>query len=145
MNTMQASQEIQLPLTIEDFEVGDRVYSMFHGEVTLGTIVSNRHQSEGHVTVKDDSGYSHSVHLSCFVKGAGVEYYGKVPDLSQLTIGSRVSRLKADGIREYCVVTQYLPGQIIGIREETRGAFFISRADAGQVLEKDFRDWQIEG
>lgn len=118
---------------------------MFHGEITFGTIVSNPWEAEGHVTVKDDFGYCHSVHLSCFVKGAGVEYYGKLPDLSQLRIGSRLSRLNKDGIREYSVVTQYLPGQIIGVREEARGRIFISRVSAGQVLEKDFRDWEIEG
>lgn len=145
MNTMQAPKEVQLPLTIDDFEIGDRIYSMFHGEITFGTIVSNPWEAEDHVTVKDDSGYCHSVHLSCFVKGVGVEYYGKLPDLSQLKRGSRISRLNKDGVREYCVVTQYVPGQIIGVKEEKRGAFFISRTSAGQVLEKDFRDWQVEG
>jgi hypothetical protein len=145
MKTMHELQEIQLPLTIDDFEVGDRVYSMSHGEIAFGTIVSNPWQSEGHVTVKDDSGYCHSVHLSCFVKGAGFDYYGKIPNLSKLRIGSRISRLNKDGIREYSVVTQHLPDQIISVREEASGAYFTSRTSAGQVLEKDFRDWQIEG
>lgn len=145
MNTMQASKEIQLPLTRDDFEVGDRVYSMFHGEITLGTIVSNPWEAEGSVTVKDDSDYCHTVHLSCFVKGAGVEYYGKIPDLSQLTVGSRVSRLNEDGIREYSVVVEHLPGETLIVQEEVGGRTFISRVDYGQVLEINFREWEVEG
>lgn len=143
---METTKEIVTGFIKEDFEPGDRVYSMFHGAITRGTVVSNPREQEGYITVKTDLGYCHSVHLSCFVKGAGVEYYGKIPDLTQLRIGSRLSRLNDDGTREYRVVVQYLKGQIIGVREVDTKARrkLVYRVSDGNILEDAFRDWEVE-
>lgn len=140
---MQVTKEIVTPLIQEDFAVGDRVYSFFHGDITKGTIVSNRFQSEGNVTITTDEGYCHQVHLSNFIKGPGREYYGRILDMKQLEEGSLISRLKDDGTREYAEILMINHGVDLVKRNcETREGFYYAANEVD--LEEQFFDWEIE-
>lgn len=138
-------QEIKLPFIREDFSEGDRIYSMFHGEIKKGTVVDNRNEYEGHITVSLDYSHSVGIHLSCFIKGAGVDYCGRIPPLEQMQIGTVVSHLEDDGSRTFAEVRHIIPGERIRMKKLTGyGEYFDHSVADDNTLEDLFLDWEIE-
>lgn len=138
--------EIVVPLIKEDFEDGDRVFSMFHGNLTKGTVVKSRFTKTDSIVVNMDNGGGQiSVHLSCFVRGMGIEYWGKIPDLSRIREGTVLSRLEADGSRRAITVKSHIPGHSIQLNVTPfPGGTYGYRVADGIILEDKLIDWEIE-
>lgn len=137
--------EIILPFTKDDFESGDRVFYLSYGYLSKGTIFDSRFPDPEHLKVTIDGGGQISVHLSCFVRGAGFDYWGKIPDLSQIREGTVLSRLEDDGSRKQLKVTSYIPGNSIKMHSvSSPSAVYDYQVASGIVLEDKLLEWEIE-
>lgn len=163
-NDLPKVEEVSVPMTIEDFDPGDRVW--FENSKTLskvfGTVVSiNRKNSsmafrnakQEYAIITDDwdtttAGYP------------PLSEFKKALDISSLSVGDRLSKSTDWGngfiSRIYAVVTSVNPGKSVGITRERDMEYFkadnkrvsveqiIEEQEKGDTIEYQMAQWGLE-
>lgn len=140
--------ELESPFVTADFEQGDRVYCLYDGSYTKGTVIAHRPGTVNCVTVAMDNDWETIVHIpSQFKKGSSwIGYWGKIPDISQFKKGTVISKMEDDGIRRFATISFVVPGQEIKMNITTfPWGERDYRVSDGINLEDQFFDWEIEG
>lgn len=138
------SRNIKLPLIIEDFEEGDRIYrqSRMPDIIMFGTVTSI---TPDELNVTFDNGYEHAVNLDFFHDDPDAAfYYGKCLRMDQIWAGSVIS------VR---TLGETLTATVEFISEERIVFTYLEEPDVtetwvakeGQSLEFLLRNWELEG
>lgn len=140
--------EVMTPLVTADFDLGDRLYCLYDGSYTKGTVVAHRPGTVNCVTVAMDSNWETVVHIptSFKKKDSWLGYWGKIPDIRQFEAGTVISKLEDDDTRTFAVISFVVPGECIkmNITSFPWGQRDYRVSD-GINLEDQFFDWEIEG
>lgn len=135
-------QEITMPLSLDDFEVGDRVYVVGSNNDSLefGTI---KDIYNPHMNVLMDNGKMPLVHINQFKDGGPI---GKCFPVGQLNVGSVISFPYGAGKRFYADITDYVPGKYVELtyrKGKTKSALIT--AEEGRPLEFQLAFYTLEG
>lgn len=148
------TQEIAIPWITEDFEDGDRVYSVVNGVVQKGTVVDSDSAKEGHINVKLDwnsylsvplKNFTGSAKATKFYQGQKDDYYGRIPRIDRIETGTIISILQEDGSRAYAIVMIHEPGERLLINRANEWEVHDYRVSKGDIFEDKLLDWEIEG
>lgn len=138
--------EVRTPLTVEDFDAGDRVYWCNNSVYHVGQVVLVRHNEhiERLVRVSLDSGEE------VIVTGAKLKKreFGKILPLNRVEKGSVISKWGTfTKQRHYYTVEEFVPGEFITIRpfDTSQSSRTIEMTSSRMELEKEFMDWELEG
>lgn len=147
--------ETEVPLIVDDFEEGDRVYYVLNGVTQKGTVINDEGSNEvGHISVKFDFSSCLGIPLSKFAgksktthyyKGEKDNYCGRIPSLDRIEKGTVLSRLEEDGTRNYAIVMIHSPGERLLINRADKWEVFDYRTSKGVLFEDKLFDWEIEG
>lgn len=142
-------RELQTPLVVEDFEIGDRVYCVFDGKKTKGTVIPHRPGTFACVTVAMDSGWETVVNLTSFDKTiSSFGYWGRIPRIEQLTEGNIITRFEpfhGDVERIFAVLNFVVPGKrVAGHFLPDLKETLDYNATLGGSLEDMLMDWEID-
>lgn len=108
MEQSMESQEINIPLVLEDFGVGDRVYFV-NGEHELELGVVNNLQAS-YVNFRMDNGKMRLFHINQFKSDSPM---GKCFPVNELKVGSVISFPYGAGQRYYADIIEYVPGKYV--------------------------------
>lgn len=145
ITSIEAETKEQRPLVCPaDFEVGDRFYSVEKdATIKLGTVLSSTPDA---VSVLWDDGTEHTF-IAEFRRSIYfvLKNCGKPLDLTQLQVGSKVSRFMG-GKRLTMEVTKYIPGKEVEMKFLTRIQDPLRRvASEKYSLENLMSIWELEG
>lgn len=113
-STQCITVEKRLPLTIEDFGPGDRVFLSTDTGGKLGRV----YDTSSKVLVEMDDESFKMVDIACFNDNLQEESWCKTIDTADVALGTRLSRLKWNGERIFATVIEYVPGINIVIAED---------------------------
>lgn len=148
------AKEIITPWILEDFEDGDRVYSVVNGIVEKGTVVDSESSEEGYINIKLDFSSYLAVPLKNFTgsakattsyQGQKDDYYGRIPRIDRIETGTILSVLQEDGSRDYAIVMIHEPGERLLINRADEWKVHDYRVSKGDIFENQLLDWEIEG
>ena len=135
--------ELEITFIKEDFEVGDRIYMTFKGEMNKGSVTEIGDKSI-RVSMDNELGYPDTI-LSYSIRGDRNEKWGRIPDLKLFKKGTVLSSRNNDGTRLFTTIVSYSPNYEVTIQYENSmlGArtFLASETD----FETFFADCEIEG
>lgn len=148
------TQEAYVPLVIEDFEPGDRIYR-YDGlkKGSLGRVESIHDEV---ILVEMDDGTFEGAPIGLFDQDSPYWKWDKLINIEEVKIGSRLSRIEW-GTRLFAVVESYVPGEEMLIRyefpegqkpnssEKAIGRFKKPGPETGITFEHLFLGWQLEG
>lgn len=120
MESFESDEAVEsyVPYLMEDFSVGDRVYQETKDhEFRMGRVTGTRNQS---VMVAMDDGKKTGVRLSSFDRVGG-RSWGKALDLTQVSVGDRLSYAKKDIKRVFATVVKFIPDEKIVLDIEMNG------------------------
>lgn len=151
---MVKTQEAYVPLVIEDFETGDRIfrYDGFKKPGSLGRVESIH---DGFVLVEMDDGEFEGAPISLFDQDSPAWKWDKLINLDEVKVGSRLSRTEW-GTRLFAVVESYVPSEEMVLRYEfpegqestaTEAATAVFKKlspETGLTFEHLFLGWQLE-
>lgn len=136
---------VDVPVIVEDFEAGDRVYhySPMTDGLLLGTVQST---SPGKVFVRMDDDSEISVPIDMFQEELNRNnHWGKCLPLDQVKVGSRLS-IDYAGARRFTVVQGLSPEKMTLLLVDNPGYSDITEWDLTNVDTVSFmiRKWQLE-
>lgn len=140
MQTMEIV-EVQSPPTIEDFEIGDRVYFLNykHNIIEYGSITS---LYSSHLSVTLESGQMPLVNLGQFQFGGSV---GKCFPMEQLQVGSVISVFHS-GERVYADILEIVPDKSVRFKYRSKGYQEVTMAASEkEPLEFKMACYTLEG
>lgn len=160
----QKVEEVSVPMGIEDFDPGDRVW--FENSKTFskvfGTIVSVNRQNPSMAFRNAKQEYA-IITNDWDTTTAGyppVSEFKKSIDVSSLSVGDRLSKSMAWGngfvSRIYAVVTSVNPGKSVGVTREKDIEYFkaysekvpveqlIKEQENGDTIEYQMAEWELE-
>lgn len=133
--------EVNFPLIMEDFEVGDRVSVAYtNGVIDLGAVRDIR--TDIRMNVLLDHGKVAFVHINQF--GPKGQYRRCFP-MEQLQVGSLVSICAGSGERFYADVTTYFPNKYVELKYHEVNNRIIIEAEDGKPLEFLLAAYTLEG
>lgn len=151
---MTETQEVSVPNTAEDFEIGDRVWFMHPGKKVkmLATIVSH---PVGRLFLRRDDGLLFSAAEDSTDSDTVIKVFmlGKILDVESLKAGMNVSKKVAskDGfiIRFHAVVERVRPGREVVLRapDPSKNSYrqVVTHHNVGlDTLEYQLAGWEIE-
>lgn len=133
--------EVQIPLTVEDFEIGDRVYFLNHKHdiIEYGTITA---LLDPIVQVIFEKGIKRPVHVTQFGAGGWV---GRCFPIEQLEVGSVVSVFNS-GERIYADILEFVPGKIVRLKYRSDGKeALMTQSPENGPLEFQMACYALEG
>lgn len=138
--------EVRTPLTVEDFDAGDRVYWFKDYVYRFGHVSLTRHNEhiERLVRVTLDSGEE------VVITGAKLKKreFGKILPLRRVEKGSVVSKWgNFTKQRHYYTVEEFVPGEFITLKpfDTSQPTKTVEAYSSRMDLEKEFLDWELEG
>lgn len=137
-------ENTNLPVLLEDFEVGDRIYWARYSSVKLATVTSSGY---GLLVVQfDDESYRSFTAQELAVANTRSGFLGKPIDLSLVEVGSVISHLIEDNEREYADVLSFIPETELAYRVQDRDAIIVVKEnDYSPTIEQQMFDWEVEG
>lgn len=137
-------ENTELPVLLEDFETGDRIYWTRYSSVKMGTVTSSGY---GLLVVQfDDKSYRSFTAQELAVANTRSGSIGKPLDLSLVEVGGIISHLIEDDEREYADVLSYLPEMELSYRVQDRDAIIVIKEnDYSHTIEQQMFDWEAEG
>lgn len=138
--------EVKLPVIVEDFEAGDRIYrySAVTGQLTLGTV---EFAQDDKVFLKMDDGPRMQVNIADFQEIVpGVRRWGKCLPLEMVEEGSRLS-IDYLGATRFTVVQEISPEKMTLLLVDNPGYSDITEWDLTNEDTMNFilRKWELEG
>ena len=144
--------ETLVPVIIEDFEIGDRLYRQNNddGEVVFGR-VEEVHRD--FLNVRLDNGPFFEVSIDLFKdddtgEKKYVRWWSKCLDLSSLEVGSTLSCLDALNERHYSRVIAFVLGDYITLEHRTPGMglpYQHTYLESSKPLDYQLRNFELEG
>lgn len=136
---------VDVPVIVEDFEAGDRVYrySAMTDGLLLGTVKSTE---PGKVLVRMDADVETIVPIDMFQEELHRNnYWGKCLPLEQVKVGSRLS-IDYAGARRFTVVQELSPEKMTLLLVDNPGYSDITEWDLTNADTVSFmiRKWQLE-
>lgn len=137
-------ENTELPVLLEDFEAGDRIYWASYLSVKMGTVTSSGY---GLLVVQfDDGKYRSFTAQELAVANSRSGSIGKPLDLSLVEVGGIISHLIEDNEREYADVLSFIPETELAYRVQDRDAIIVVKEnDYSPTLEQQMFDWEVEG
>lgn len=136
------AQEINVPLVLEDFGVGDRVYFVNdEHELELGVV--NNLQAP-YVNFRMDNGTMRLFHIKQFKQDSTM---GKCFPIDDLKVGSVISFPYGAGQRYYADIIEYVPGKYVDFAYRRKAKTKPARIEAekGKPLEFKLAFYTLEG
>lgn len=136
---------VEVPVIVEDFEAGDRVYhySTMSDRMLLGTVQSTE---PGKVLVRMDDNLEITVPIEMFQEELHrYNYWGKCLPLEQIKVGSRLS-INYAGARRFSVVQELSPEKMTLLLVDNPGYSDTTEWDLTNKDSVDFmlRKWHLE-
>lgn len=145
-NIIEEFNEIAVPLTIEDFEVGERVFHQIPQQNPyFGTIMALRPPE--FVEIEFDQGDNRTAHINDFYSEffTGPVYLRKCLQVNDLYAGCIISTKHMVPQRIYATVVEYAPKDLLVV-EYDNGERFVCRERPGKSIESMMANgWQVEG
>lgn len=147
---MKQKTEEYVPLGIEDFEVGDRIYRYLgFKKRSLGRVESVH---DNFVLVEMDDGTFEPAGMAFFDQDSPHWEWDKLINIDDIEVGSKLSRMEW-GIRLFAEVESYVEGEEMVLRyvslvegkEPTRSVFKKPAPETGLTFEDLLLGWQLEG
>lgn len=151
---MNKTQEAYIPLVIEDFEPGDRIFR--YDGLNKGSLGRVEAIHDEFLLVEMDDGTFEGAPISLFDQDSPYWKWDKLINLDEVKVGSRLSRMEW-GTRLFAVVESYTPGEEMVVRYEfpegqkvakekaATTVFKKPAPESGITFEHLFLGWQLEG